>query len=294
MKFLAGIIWGNVPEVNTTHCANHLYDLIYQLYQIGPSLVNASLKKLESKLMSPDEDDRVATVNLIGRIYSSANHTESVICSALWNGFCGRFNDISPVVRRLCVQFCLPFILNHPETRDGLVKLLCSRHHDSHETVRLEVVKVISGCAINGAFDFVSKSKDLMECLRERSYDKKINIREESHEGLANIYKKYLDDKIVDGPPDWIHNRILQGYYLEGESDKILVEKLFHRCIVPCDAETTTEKVKQLLFVYSTLNSTGLNVFNSLLKELNKYAFIYYSYENWGGELTKLIFFKYL
>lgn len=220
--------------------------------------------------MSPNKEDRISMVNLIGRIYSSEKYTESVVHSALWNGFCARFTDISPEVRRLCVHHCLAFMLNHPETRSGVAKALSSRQHDSHEAVRLEVVKVISGAATNGAFDFIPKSNELMECLRERCYDKKINVRELAHEGLADIYKKYLDDKIEDGPPNWIHNRILQGYYLASQSDKILVERLFHTSIVPFDAETTKEKVNQLIFVYSTLDNTGRHALNLLLKEINR------------------------
>jgi len=86
-----------------------------------------------------------------------------------------RFNDISVAIRTKCVQYSMHFLLNHPELRRDITETLKMRQHDSEENVRYEVVMAIVTTARRD-FEVVSDSEDLLEFVKERTLDKKVNI----------------------------------------------------------------------------------------------------------------------
>ena len=67
------------------------------------------------------------------------------------------------------------FLLNHPNLRDDIVEVLKSRQHDVDETVRYEVVLAVVTTAKHD-FEIVSKNSDLLDCVKQRTLDKKVNI----------------------------------------------------------------------------------------------------------------------
>jgi len=67
------------------------------------------------------------------------------------------------------------FLLNHPELRRDITETLKMRQHDSEENVRYEVVMAIVTTARRD-FEVVSVSEDLLEFVKERTLDKKVNI----------------------------------------------------------------------------------------------------------------------
>lgn len=106
----------------------------------------------------------------------------AVLCETLFNitpmilFFIGsRFNDISVAIRTKCVQYSMHFLLNHPELRRDITETLKMRQHDSEENVRYEVVMAIVTTARRD-FEVVSDSEDLLEFVKERTLDKKVNI----------------------------------------------------------------------------------------------------------------------
>lgn len=67
------------------------------------------------------------------------------------------------------------FLLNHPNLRDDIVEMLKSRQHDCDETVRYEVVLAVVTTAKHD-FEIVSQSAELLDCVKERTLDKKVCI----------------------------------------------------------------------------------------------------------------------
>lgn len=86
-----------------------------------------------------------------------------------------RFNDISPIIRTKCVQHTMHFLLNHPNLREDIIEVLKSRQHDVDETVRYEVVLAVVTTAKHD-FEIVSQSADLLDCVKERTLDKKVIV----------------------------------------------------------------------------------------------------------------------
>lgn len=67
-----------------------VYDLIYELYHISPSVLLAVLPQLECKLKSSQESERLAAVALLARMFSEKDSTLARHHTPLWRAFLGR------------------------------------------------------------------------------------------------------------------------------------------------------------------------------------------------------------
>ncbi|XP_076031392.1 cohesin associated factor B pds5 isoform X2 [Oratosquilla oratoria] len=245
-----------------------VYDLIYELNHICPSVLLAVLPQLEFKLKSTDEEERYGSVSLLARMFSEKDSSLALNHKQLWIAFLGRFNDISIKIRTKCVQYSMHFLLNHPLLRKDITETLKLRQHDSEETVRYEVVMAIVTTAKKD-FSIVSDSEDLLNFVKERTLDKKFKIRKEAMCGLAMIYKKHLNSP--DVPPatkhavTWIKDKILHGYYMTSMDDRLLVERLLNTCLVPYQLQPD-DRMKKLYYLFATIDDNATKAFIELQK----------------------------
>ncbi len=144
---------------------NKVYDLIYELNHICPSILLAVLPQLEFKIKSTDEKERMGSVALLAKMFSEPNSTLAARHKALWQVFLGRFNDISVAIRIKCVQYTMHFLVNHPRLIEDITEALKARQHDPEESVRFEVVNAIFATAKKD-FEVVSSSEDLLTVVK--------------------------------------------------------------------------------------------------------------------------------
>lgn len=71
------------------------------------------------------------------------------------------------------MQHTMHFLLNHPNLREDIVEVLKSRQHDVDENVRYEVVLAVVTTAKHD-FEIISQSTELLDCVKERTLDKKV------------------------------------------------------------------------------------------------------------------------
>lgn len=248
--------------------AGKVYDLIYELNHICPQILVAVLPQLECKLKSSQENERLAAVALLAKMFSEKDSDLPRKHGPLWRAFLGRFNDISVTIRTKCVQYSMHFLLNHPDLRKDITETLKMRQHDSDENVRYQVVMSIVTTARND-FQVVSDSEDLLEFVKERTLDKKFKIRKEAMSGLALIYKKHLSDPDVPNATKkavtWIKDKILHGYYMAGMEDRLLVERLLNTCLVPYQL-SPAERMKKLYHLLGTVDEHATKAFMELQK----------------------------
>ncbi|XP_014204642.1 sister chromatid cohesion protein PDS5 homolog B-A isoform X2 [Copidosoma floridanum] len=245
-----------------------VYDLIYELNHICPSVLMSVLPQLECKLKSSNEQERLGAVALLARMFSERGSQLAEQHPLLWRAFLGRFNDISVSIRIKCVQYSMHFLLNHPELRKDITDTLKMRQHDADENVRYEVVMAIVTTARKD-FEVVSHSEDLLEFVKERTLDKKFKIRKEAMSGLAMIYKKHLNDADVPQATKkavtWIKDKILHGYYMAGMEDRLLVERLLNTCLVPYQLPAE-DRMKKLYHLLGTIDDHASKAFVELQK----------------------------
>lgn len=255
-------------EEKTLTISQKVYDLIYELNHICPSVLLAVLPQLEFKLKSSDEEERYGSVSLLARMFSEKDSTLALNHRQLWTAFLGRFNDISIKIRTKCVQYSMHFLLNHPLLRKDITDTLKLRQHDSEESVRYEVVMAIVTTAKKD-FSIVSDSEDLLNFVKERTLDKKFKIRKEAMCGLAMIYKKHLNSPDVPAATrhavTWIKDKILHGYYMTSMDDRLLVERLLNTCLVPYQLPPE-DRMKKLFYLYATIDDNATKAFIELQK----------------------------
>lgn len=245
-----------------------VYDLIYELNHICPSVLLAVLPQLEYKLKSADQEERYSSVSLLARMFSEKDSNVAINHTPLWEAFLGRFNDINIKIRTKCVQYSMHFLLNHPLLRKDITETLRLRQHDSEESVRYEVVMAIVSTAKRD-LSIVADSEDLLDFVKERTLDKKFKIRKEAMCGLAMIYKKHLNNP--DVPPatrhavTWIKDKILHGYYMTSMDDRLLVERLLNTCLVPYQLPPE-DRMKKLFYLFATINENATKAFVELQK----------------------------
>lgn len=245
-----------------------VYELIYELYQCCPSVLLSVLPQLECKLKSAQFQERLSGVALLARMFSEPESELAKQYPALWRAFLGRFNDISVPIRIKCVQYCMHFLVHHPDLRKDITETLKMRQHDAHEQVRYEVVMAIIATAQRD-FQAVAESEDLLHFVRERTLDKKFKIRKEAMSGLAMIYKKFLTEESV--PPatekavQWIKDKILHGYYMTALEDRLLVERLLNTSLVPYTLPAPV-RMKKLYYLMSNVDDNATKAFIELQK----------------------------
>ncbi|XP_050671417.1 sister chromatid cohesion protein PDS5 homolog B-B [Leptidea sinapis] len=245
-----------------------VYELIYELYQCCSSLLLAVLPQLECKLKSAQFHERLSAVALLARMFSEPGSQLAKQYSALWRAFLGRFNDISGPIRIKCVQYCMHFLVHHPDLRKDITETLKMRQHDAHEQVRYEVVMAIIATAQRD-FQAVAESEDLLNFVKERTLDKKFKIRKEAMSGLAMIYKKFITEESV--PPatekavQWIKDKILHGYYMTALEDRLLVERLLNTSLVPYTLPAPI-RMKKLYYLMSNVDDNATKAFIELQK----------------------------
>uniref|UniRef100_A0A1B0F9H3 Condensin complex subunit 1 C-terminal domain-containing protein n=1 Tax=Glossina morsitans morsitans TaxID=37546 RepID=A0A1B0F9H3_GLOMM len=251
-----------------------VYDLIFELNTISPILLYTVLPQLEHKLHSTNERERLAVVKLLSSIFSAEGSSFSDRFPNLLNMLLGCFDDIAVSIRITCVQFSMHYFINHSRLRPDIIKCLLARHLDRNATVRYEVVMAIVKTA-NSQLNIVCESQDLLFILRERTLDKIFKVRREALSGLALIYQKATFD-LNDLPNEiksslrWIKNTVMHSYYMPTLADRICVERILIKCLIPYQLDAK-ERMKKLCHLLSTFDYNASLAFAKLQKDhMNK------------------------
>lgn len=254
-----------------------LCELIYELNQICPTIMDGILPQLEFKIRSNEERERCDFTKLLARLFSDKNSNLAEQYGELWKSFLGRFRDISVTVRMRCVQYSMHFLVAHPELREDVTEQLKQRQHDPDENVRYEVVMAIISAAKKGIENI---NEDLLSFVKERTLDKKFKIRKEALFGMAQLYKQYNVSALSDSGPEesassnnaalrmlhWIKNKCLHNYYQTQLDDRLLVERILHTCLIPYSLPLP-QRMKTLYTLYSTIDGHAARAFNELLRQ---------------------------
>ncbi|KAL5012757.1 hypothetical protein ScPMuIL_011308 [Solemya velum] len=253
-------------KMSESEVSDRLYDLIYELNNISPSVLLAVLPQLEFKLKSNEENERKAVTKVLAKMFSDPGSTLADQNKPLWNCFLGRFNDISISVRTTCVQFAQHFVQHHPELIKDIFEQIKVRQHDPEENVRMEVVNTVLAIAKK---DFSLLSDELLSFIKERTLDKKFKIRREAMLGLGNLYKSIMGSDPVDSCQmeriDWVKDKVFHAYYQNSNDDRLLVERIFNICLVPYTLPAE-ERMKRLYLLYCRLDENAIRAFNEMLK----------------------------
>lgn len=91
-------------EERSLGIAAKVYDLIYELNHICPSVLLAVLPQLECKLKSAQEAERLGAVSLLARMFSEKDSSLARAHHQLWKAFLGR--SVMPFYSHSCFGMC--------------------------------------------------------------------------------------------------------------------------------------------------------------------------------------------
>jgi len=83
------------------------------------------------------------------------------------------------------------------------------------------------------------------------------------------IYEKHLNDanvpQAIKKTVNWIKNKILHGYYMTDIEDRLLVERLLNKYLVPYQLPVE-ERMKKLYHLLGTIDDYAIKAFVELQK----------------------------
>ncbi|XP_055492825.1 sister chromatid cohesion protein PDS5 homolog B isoform X1 [Leucoraja erinacea] len=253
-------------KTSISDLSEHVFDLILELYNIDSHLLLSVLPQLEFKLKSNDNEERLAVVKLLAKMFGAKDSELASQNKPLWQCYLGRFNDIHVPIRLECVKFASHCLMNHPDLAKDLTEFLKVRSHDPEEAIRHDVIVSIVTAAKK---DLSLVNDHLLNFVRERTLDKRWRVRREAMMGLAQIYKKYClqaeAGKEASKQISWIKDKLLHIYYQNSIDDKLLVERIFAQYMVPHNLETS-ERMKCLYYLYATLDTNAVKALNEMWK----------------------------
>lgn len=105
----------NEEEATATEVKDNVYEIIFQLFRVDPSLLLYTLPHVAAQLEASDEEARREAVGVVGRIFCQVDR-QSLLSdnSRLWAAFLRRILDVDSGIRLSLVSFA-GFALNRSE-----------------------------------------------------------------------------------------------------------------------------------------------------------------------------------
>ncbi|KAL2634564.1 hypothetical protein R1flu_006043 [Riccia fluitans] len=193
------------------------HNIIYEIYRCAPQMLLAVIPNLTRELVTDQIDVRLKAVELLGRLFALPGQHVAQEYKQLFSEFLKRFSDKAVEVRLAvvaCAKACLEANPSGPEASDILAGLN-DRLLDYDDKVRMSVVTSLC--------DLVSTSpkwvpKDMIKRVAERLRDKKVPVRKDTLQKLAQVYRTYTTkckegSWTMDEQFEWIPSKIVRCAY---------------------------------------------------------------------------------
>lgn len=244
-----------------------IFEIVFEIHRILPQVMTRIWPKLEEKIISSETKERMDTVRLLTKLFTDKDSNAYEECPSMWNLFLSRFNDKSLEIRLQCIKASTEMMLSHSKLRNDICEVLMQRFRDTEDTVR---VQTITTMLILSKKDFGIITDDIMNCIKDRTLDKKFKVRREACLCLGAFYRKMILN------PDasmselkrvaFIKNKLLHMYYQQNLEDRILCEKLLNTCLVPFLLETE-DRMNKMYHLYCTIDENASKAFNEIFRQ---------------------------
>lgn len=175
------------PQQQDQSTVANVWNIIYEFHRIAPSILTTVIGTLANYLTSPELEQRLMVVKLLGRLFCGANAKLALQFRPCFREWLRRTNDIQPKIRSLMVDYLLKLIPLEvqeisAEAQQCLVKPLTE---DSFHEIRLRT--------IYGLCDVAHRkrnilSPDLWRLVGTRVSAKNKQERKDAITGLAQNY----------------------------------------------------------------------------------------------------------
>jgi len=193
-------------ESKHSELKEYAHDLILELNQISPKLVETVLPQIEEELQSADQKLRKGAVEILGGLFSKnisiATHNRLLLFK-----FLERLNDIDVSIRVAMIKLLKNFYNLPADIVTDINEKLLLKLNDTVPEVRVAAVSQI--CEIAYSYKYVIPHK-LMDEVAIRLRDKKEEVKRIAAVSLVQLYCKICE-------------------YYENEKQKRLAERKKHK-----------------------------------------------------------------
>jgi len=114
-----------ITQASQIQCSDsivdNVYPLIYELHRISPGLLNNILPNLCVQLRNEDEEVRIPTTEIVGKLFASKQAQYAVDFSRNFRDYLGRASDVSADVRLLVTGTAGAIAANNPTLQKSIL-----------------------------------------------------------------------------------------------------------------------------------------------------------------------------
>ncbi|KAI3718580.1 hypothetical protein L6452_19457 [Arctium lappa] len=262
------------------------HEVIYDIYRCASHALSRIVPYLTRELQTDNVDLRLKAVRLVGDLFSLQGSTIPQTFHPIFLEFLKRLNDKVIEVQMSVlerVKLCLssdPFRAEAPQ----LVAALCDRLLDCDESIRKQVVAVISDVA---SLELSSVSADTIKLVAERLQDKSLLVKKYTMERLSDIYRTWCSKQIggLNLDYDWIPGRILRCF-CDKDFGPDAVEHILCTSLFPVEL-SIRDRVRNWVRLFSKFDKVEVNALEKILEqkqrsqlELQKYLSLRQMYKD--------------
>ncbi|GLJ16335.1 hypothetical protein SUGI_0276270 [Cryptomeria japonica] len=247
---------------------SHYYDVIYDIYQCAPQMLERVIPNMKQELLTDQLDVRLSSVKLLGRLFAIPGHPLPELFQPLFAEFLKRFTDKDVEVRLSVVEHVKECLLSNPFRHEAadIISALNARLLDYDENVRKQVVAAICDVA---NYALKSIPVEIIRHVAERLRDKVVFVRMYTLERLAEIYRvycsKFLDGSISDYEFEWIPQKIIMCCY-DKDFRAQAIELVFSESLFPSELPVV-ERVKHWIMMYSKFEKFEVKALEGVLAQ---------------------------
>lgn len=166
------------PHLSEHH--EHIAQLLVSINRIAPDVLIYVIPSLETLLESSDHNIRLASVQILARLFTSR---VDVIDSypSLFAEFLNRQRDVNAHIRAQVAMSLGALIVSHPKHAHDLIKMLEDRAIDKDDHVRCVALESVGKC-------FHRASDSLLRVLASRLCDRKAQVRKAALAQICHLF----------------------------------------------------------------------------------------------------------
>ena len=165
-------------------------EVLPQMSHINPSLFVNCIPMISDRLNSQriNATERVRLTQMIEEVFAVDKVEITSEYAELWACFEQLGQNDDQKVREAMIRSCGEIAMINVERRKIILPILCNMFDDKSVVVRERAIEVIADL---GLHDITIISDEIINCLREHSFDKKERVRGAVMKCIKALYKKY-------------------------------------------------------------------------------------------------------
>ncbi|CAJ1959627.1 unnamed protein product [Cylindrotheca closterium] len=295
----------NHPKQQDQSAVANVWNVVYEFHRIAPSILTTVIGTLSNYLTSPELEQRLMVVRLLGRLFCGDDAKLAVQFRSCFREWLRRTNDIDPKIRLMMVEYLLILISSNvtevsadaqhilakqlTEDSSHLVRLrlihgLCDVAHEHRDILCQELWKLV-GSRVSAKNK--QERKDAVTGLAQNYFTNYtayhlLNVQDEGDDCSLDTVRKALRtcaQQVSEDNYSWIPDKIFQAASFGDTVDPDLRNRVF---LVMDEILLGSELPNSSKRLSATTRSAGLAILVHSLKQesvSNSYA--------WVGDLLK-------